>query len=183
MTRTLRILTVPLLLALALAGCAQNGGDNDNGIATAGGAKATPSASADAGVNLSDDERRLKFAECMREQGIDMPDPGDGPGVRIRVGEGTDPKKVDAAMEACKKYAPNGGEPPKLNAEQLEQARKFAKCMRSNGVPDFPDPGADGRITMQRRAGDGGPSEETVEAAMEKCRQFQPRFQSPGTTR
>jgi hypothetical protein len=179
MTRTLRILTVPLLMALALTGCAQNGGDNDDGIATAGGTP-TASASADAGEKLSDEEMRLKFAECMREQGIDMPDPGNGPGVRIRVREGTDPKKVDAAMEACKQYAPNGGEPPKLNAEQLEQARKYAKCMRENGVPNFPDPGSDGRITMQRRQGDGGPSEETIEAAMEKCRQFAPFRQSRG---
>lgn len=27
-----------------------------------------------------------------------------------------------------------------------EQGRKFAQCMRDNGIPDFPDPGPDGRI-------------------------------------
>ena len=71
-----------------------------------------------------------------------MPDPGPTARrrVRIRAGEGTDPEKVEAAMEACKQYAPNGGEPPKLNPEQLEQMRKFAQCMRDNGVRTFPDP-------------------------------------------
>jgi hypothetical protein len=172
MTRTLRILTVPLLMALALAGCAETGGDN-NGIATAGG-NASASPSAGAGEELSDDERRLKFAECMRENGIDMPDPGEGGGgVRIRAGEGTTPEEVDAAMKACKQYAPNGGEPIKLSPEQVEQMRKFAKCMRENGVPEFPDPDPNGRVAIQRRRGQGA-DEKTFEAAQEKCRQFRP---------
>jgi hypothetical protein len=164
-----------LLLALALAGCA-GPADGDDGIATAAGGKASPSASASPAEKLTDDERRLKFAECMRGQGIEMEDPGtDRGGVRFRVGEGNKPGDMEAAMQKCKAYAPNGGEPPKLNAEQLKQMRAFAKCMRENGIPDFPDPDASGRLTFQRRAGKGL-RDDAFKEAQEKCRELQPRL-------
>jgi len=177
MMKLLRLAAVPALAALALAGCAEAKGA-DNGIATAGGASASPSAEA-AGAKLSEEERRLKFAECMRGEGIDMPDPqtegGRGERVRIRAGEGMEPEKVEAAMKVCKEFAPNGGEPIKLNPEQLEQMRKFSKCMRENGVPEFPDPQAEGGIRI--RAGQGSdldPESDEFQAAEEKCRQFRP---------
>jgi hypothetical protein len=173
---TNRLTTASLALALGfsltVAGC---GDDGDNGkIATAGGASASPTASAAA--KLSDDERRLKFAECMRGQGIEMDDPGKGEGVRLRFGKGTSPEKAEAAMKACKEYAPNGGEPLKLNPEQAEQMREFAKCMRANGVPNFPDPDANGRIMLKNLGGGAGldPDSEEFKAAGEKCRQLRP---------
>ncbi|MFI7213784.1 hypothetical protein [Micromonospora maritima] len=168
------MLLLPALLALALAGC---GGADDDGpaVATAGGGGAKPSASA-AGATLSDSDRQLKFAQCMREQGINMPDPEAGGGPAFRFDEGTDPQKIEKAMEQCRDLLPNGGQAPQLDDQQMEQLRNMAKCMRENGVPDFPDPGADGRI--QIRPGNGGmdPNDPTMKTALEKCRQYAPQL-------
>lgn len=51
-------------------------------------------------------DRLVKFAQCMREQGIDVPDPGsDGGRVAFRMVEG-DREKFDAARKACEHVAP-----------------------------------------------------------------------------
>jgi hypothetical protein len=57
-------------------------------------------------------ELALKFARCMREQGIDFPDPQfqSGGGVTQRVGGGTGPNdpRFRDAEEKCSKYSPKG---------------------------------------------------------------------------
>src|ERR1051326_7169841 len=90
------------LIVLALGGCAKPAAHA--GVATAGGtASASPSASV---PEMTDGERAIKFAQCMRDHGIDMPDPqtDGGGGVAINLSDGTDPKAVDAAMAQCKAY-------------------------------------------------------------------------------
>jgi len=63
-----------------------------------------------------------KFAACMRQQGVDMPDPvaGGGPGAgqaRRSAGPGSGSRfdraspKVEAAMKACEDKLPRGGGP------------------------------------------------------------------------
>jgi hypothetical protein len=37
-----------------------------------------------------------------------------------------------------------------MSASQRQQALKFAECMRSNGVPDFPDPTQTARSDASR---------------------------------
>ena len=88
----------------------------------------------------------LEFARCMRDQGLDFPDPrpdGDG-GVQIggpNVGD-RDPRKMERAHEACEKHL-DAVEPPELTsaekAEMKEQALRHSRCMREQGL-DFPDP-------------------------------------------
>ena len=102
-------------------------------------------------------EAALQFAKCMREHGIDMPDPvvqkADGSGetqVAIQVGgEGPgvnkiDPKEMEAANKDCQHLmADAGGTFNKPSAEDQakmqEQTLAFAKCMREHGI-DMPDP-------------------------------------------
>ena len=167
-----QMLAIPVLLALALSGCGA-GGDDGGGVATAGGAKAEATAS---GTPVSDHDRQLAFARCMRENGVDMPDPEAGGRPGFRFGADVDQQKVQAAMEKCQDKLPNGGQGPQLNPEQAEQMRVLAKCMRENGVPDFPDPDADGRV----RIGTGGNAidigDPAMKAALEKCRQHAPQF-------
>jgi hypothetical protein len=138
-----RIVVVAACL-VTVAACASDPGE---GIATAGGgggSEAGPSPT----LSLSDEERALKFAECMREQGIDMPDPqvagpgGGGPvvaGGRIG-GPGQSTEEIQAALEACRQYAAivDGGAP--LDPAAQEQLLRFAQCMRDHGVESFPDP-------------------------------------------
>ncbi|MFK3981802.1 hypothetical protein ACI2K4_15675 [Micromonospora sp. NPDC050397] len=168
------LLALPALLALALTGCGTpTEGDQ---VATAGGAGgAEPTASSSA-VALDNAERQLRFAQCMRENGVDMPDPDPAEKGRVRIGAGDDPGKAQAAMEACRQFLPNGGEGRKLDPEQAEQMREMARCMRENGVPDFPDPGADGTLKIDKGLlGGKGLDDPTFRAAMEKCEQLRPK--------
>jgi hypothetical protein len=63
-------------------------------------------------------EAMQKMAQCMREHGVDVPDPGEDGLVEIhkesKDGKGTnaaginpDDPKVEAAIKACQKYMPN----------------------------------------------------------------------------
>ncbi|RCG31378.1 hypothetical protein DQ384_11770 [Sphaerisporangium album] len=54
-------------------------------------------------------DRMLKFAQCMREHGIPMEDPGPDGRVMINIPPGTPEEKVKAAHAACKEFEPGGG--------------------------------------------------------------------------
>ncbi|MET7960542.1 hypothetical protein ABZ356_30370 [Micromonospora zamorensis] len=167
-----QMLAIPILLALALAGCGA-GGDDGGGVATAGGAKSSATAS---GAPVGDSDRQLDFARCMRENGVDMPDPEAGGRPGFRFGGDVDQQKVQAAMEKCRDKLPNGGQGPQLNPEQAEQMRTLARCMRENGVPDFPDPDADGRVQIGQGDKAINIGDPAMKAALEKCRQHAPQF-------
>jgi hypothetical protein len=69
--------------------------------------------------------------------------------------------------------APAGATP---SPAELEERRKSAKCMRENGVEDFPDPDANGHILYY---GD----DPDMESASAKCDERQPgdRVREPGS--
>ena len=58
------------------------------------------------GLDAAAQERMLEYARCMREQGIDLPDPGADGGLRAEVGNGVDPQSAEfrAAEQACRQY-------------------------------------------------------------------------------
>jgi len=63
---------------------------------------------------------------------------------------------------------------------QLQQdALKYAQCMRSSGVPNFPDPNAGGGFLFQAGAGID-PSSRVFKAAQLKCRKLMPGGGPPG---
>lgn len=174
--RTAAVLGLLLALASTATGCARPGGGD--GVASAGG---TPTASASSAAGNSrpdpvkDQENFLKYAQCMRDHGVDMPDPKmDGGGISMMIPDGTDKMKVDAANTECKKLLPNGGEPMKADPGMQEKMRKFAQCMREHGVPDFPDPSEDGGIRLDGSSG-LDPQSETFKNAENACKEFQPK--------
>lgn len=151
-----------------LAAC---GGAKDEGVATAGGARPGASASAAA---LDKQEQGRKFAACMREHGVDMPDPEPGDQMRADLAK-IDKDKLQPAMEACKTLLPNGGEAVDLDPQQVEQLRAFAKCMRENGVENFPEPDDTGKLRLDGALGELRTSPEFAKA-LEKCRAIVPNF-------
>ncbi|MFF7249256.1 hypothetical protein ACFZBU_35730 [Embleya sp. NPDC008237] len=155
-----------LALAFALTGCGSDDGDEDRGVASAAG-KNAPQAAASAAPSLSRDEMGVKYAECMRKNGVSMEDPLPGQGVTLKL-DGSVPKEtVTKAEEACRTLAPQGQAGPGGDAESEERGRKFAACMRENGVQDFPDPEPGQRgVRMER----GTQEDPEFEAAIEKCR-------------
>jgi hypothetical protein len=89
-------------------------------------------------------DAQLAFAKCMREHGVDMPDPEPGErGLELRVPEGVSPDEVNQAQEACDHHL-ESIEPPELSEEELQERKEaalaHARCMRENGVENFPDP-------------------------------------------
>jgi hypothetical protein len=108
----------------------------------------------------------FKFSACMRDHGItNFPDPkvsssggssGSGATRIAMVVPATFAKSPHfaAASRACRGIlpAPGGGNPVSIAAAL--QARKkyllaFAQCLRAHGVPNFPDPTAQGQLTLE----------------------------------
>jgi hypothetical protein len=140
----------------------------------------TSSASSDANTTATTDQQAVKFAECMRANGVRaFPDP-DASGTltidAIANGSSIDTSSTafKQAIAACKSLQPPGFVGHKRSAEEQDNALKFAQCIRDNGVKDFPDPTPDGPLVDTNRipssAGNGGMS--TLNAAMQKCRDF-----------
>ncbi len=116
-----------LLLAALIAACGSTG--QPSGTDT-GAANAAPGGKT----------RDVEFSDCMRSHGVtNFPDPGPN-GLQIPVNVNTQSPSFRSAQNACKRYLPNGGNPPATSASQRGAALAFAKCMRTHGVPQFPDP-------------------------------------------
>jgi hypothetical protein len=129
-------------------------------------------------------EGALKYAKCMREHGVDMPDPqrvGSG-GIRQTM-KGTPGSrgKLEAANKDCQKYMQiGGGETPSASeqAKIKDAGLAYAKCMRAHGV-DMPDPkfsSNGGGSTFQlggpgKKGGSTGPNPDspTFKAADKAC--------------
>ncbi|MFI6515793.1 hypothetical protein ACIBF1_09560 [Spirillospora sp. NPDC050679] len=156
-------------IAVVLGGSACGGGDGDSGVASAkSGAAASGSASPTA--TLSKEDAQLKFARCMRANGVDVPDPGSGD-KQVAVGrQGKDREKVERAVEKCRPYLEAGGVIPDLkDPEVRDRFVKFAQCMRGQGV-DVPDPGPDGKWRISTK----GVPPERLEKAQRACRHLMP---------
>jgi hypothetical protein len=140
--RTLMMAVVVPLLMVALAACGSSG--SGDGVASAGGTRSSSPAP------RTGDDSGLKFARCMREHGVDIPDPE--PGKLPPVVDGPPDSKEHEALESCEQFLPSGGEVEKISAEDLEKVRQYARCMREHGV-DMPDPSPDGSLTGGAIAG------------------------------
>jgi predicted small lipoprotein YifL len=168
MTKRLKAMLAALALAGLLAACGSDGGSSSGSddVASVSGDDSDEQAQGDDQADT--EEELLDWVECMRDEGIDIPDPTrdedgnlviDGPGIHLGGGDSegstssddeggggdeptVDPEEMDAAMETC-------GEPPALGPSDIseedrqemeENALEFAECMRDEGIEDFPDP-------------------------------------------
>jgi hypothetical protein len=119
-------------IGLAVAGCAALAGCGSTGAPSG----TVTNAGSPSGKNAS---QALDFAKCMRAHGVsNFPDPN-GTGIRITPSIAQSPD-FQSAQNACKQYLPNGGQPPLTAPGDRAAALAFAKCMRTHGVPNFPDP-------------------------------------------
>ncbi len=84
----------------------------------------------------------LPFSRCMRSHGVpNFPDANNSskfPGARTL---GVSNSLFQAAENKCRPLLPNGGQSAQAASPQLlDKVLKFARCMRSHGVPNWPDP-------------------------------------------
>ena len=109
----------------------------------------------------------LAYAQCMRDNGYaEFPDPTPDGGIRFQITPDGAPR-VHKAAAACQHLAPEGMRDEQITSEALEALLKLSQCVRENGVPDFPDPDADGRYNL--RGISNGPDDPQLKAAMDAC--------------
>ncbi|MGW8486714.1 hypothetical protein [Streptomyces sp. NPDC055886] len=90
------------------------------------------------------EDQALEHRKCLREQGLDIPEPKPGEnGMGVTIDGGSMGKeKMEKAFKACEDKAVGGG-PKELTQAEKDKAVAYARCMRQNGF-DMPDPKFDG---------------------------------------
>lgn len=171
-----------------VAGC--GGSSGSGGVAHLESASSSSSASdpvgtAPGGSQEGSAEREKKLAaysQCMRTHGVpEFPEPVEG---HLQLNatrsgahtSGVDPEapQFKAAQQACKSLQPAGLSSPAQSSELQAKALKFAACMRSHGVPKFPDPQvSEGRVLMRIGAG-VNPQSPQFQEAQSACRSLAP---------
>ena len=129
---------------------------------------------------IEGEEAILEFVACLRENGLDLPDPqfgSEGPRMDPSALMGIDFRSSDFldAMAACQDLlaAVQPEIDPEQQAEQVEQQLAFAECLRREGI-DFPDPDPVRGFTLGAMRGDDGelaidPFSADFQAASETC--------------
>jgi hypothetical protein len=143
-----------LLIGVLFAGC--GGGSPNGGVASLGAhtsashsSSTSGAASASEGHEASPASQAIAYTSCMHTHGVpNFPEPqvsehGGATSIKmaVPVGVGKNPR-FKAASEACRKLMPGGGPDSQapLTPAQQEQYLRAAACIRSHGVPNFPDP-------------------------------------------
>jgi hypothetical protein len=160
-------------VSLVAAGCGGGGSSGADSGSAAGAAGS--SGGSDLNAQLAE------WSQCMRENGVpNFPDQRAVNGqVQLSLPADVDPNspQFQQATEACRSLSPlqqNGG--GATSPEQQDQILKFVKCMRKNGVPDFPDPTTGGGVIV----GSGiDPNSPQFQSAMQACQSLLP---AGGTT-
>jgi hypothetical protein len=144
-------------LVLTVAGCGSGHGGAGAGAGSAA---------------AGEQDMNVKFAQCMREHGVSIPDPVPGrPGIRISGKKG-DEAKVDAALRACQKYSPKRDmdmNDPAVRDRML----KTAQCLREHGI-DAPDPAPGQGLRVHMKGNDA-----KAQQAMTECQKLMPTPSSP----
>jgi hypothetical protein len=124
------------------------------------------------------------YSACMRSHGVpNFPDPDSKGRIKITSGVSASGKKTgvdvnspqfERARKACDKLLPNGGRPTAAQqAYEQQQMLKFAQCMRSHGVPKFPDPKPGGALSLGVKAG-VDPNTPQFQTAQRACQKLVP---------
>lgn len=122
------------------------------------------------------DAARVRLQECLREQGLDLPEGGPGGG---GAGDGGQPDidrdELQEAMEACAEFRDEAfGDITEEDRQEMQDAfAKFAQCMRDEGI-DVPEiqpggggpPGGGNQLDMD---------DPDVQTAIEQCQDELPQ--------
>ena len=158
MSRTLRPLVALGLIALTGAGCGSTAASKPSTASS--GAHPKPSAQ----------EKAVKFAECMRGNGVPhFPDPD--PKGEFEFGVDVTREVWLKAVDACKALKPPGALSSKRTPKEQSAGLRFAQCVRDHGVKDFPDPvNGEPLIDTYKIPSSNKPGGMTIlNAAMHKC--------------
>ena len=157
LTPWMAVMAAMAVVTLLATAC---GSRRDEGVASVGQGQRAPQdgGGQEDGQRAKDPEKAmLDFARCMREHGVDMPDPEPGQGGVTRFeapsgGAALPPEsKFMEADKACRHLMGDAG-PSKLGPEDQKEMQDamlaFARCMREHGV-EVPDPQPGGGIVAE----------------------------------
>jgi hypothetical protein len=175
-----------VVLALLAAGCGGSSSETDDSAVASidDESSATPAADTSGGTTGAEPEdfqqAALEFTQCMRDHGIDMPDPDFSEGrVGVQIGgpeSDIDPSDPDfqAAQEECGEILESAR--PQLSEEDQQAFQdaflEYAQCMRDHGI-DMPDPDfseGGGGVRIGGPDSDFDPNDPDFRAADEECR-------------
>jgi hypothetical protein len=177
---------LPTMVLVLLAASCGGGNDSNRGVASIDdlstettATTASPSAGDDP---ATDEEKVLEFAACMREQGIDFPDPvvdSDGNvGFDLTMLQklvDVDRDELEKAFEPCAPFLEgvDFGFDRIFDAEFQDDLVAFSECMRANGF-DIPDPDFTGLAEGKPLYPQLNLDDPDFEAAFDACRDTLP---------
>jgi hypothetical protein len=148
-----RVLGAAVVALVALSAC---GGAAGGGVASEDTERGS----------LDEEVQALAFAECMRGNGVDMPDPTPGQeGLREAlhgIEDDYDEATIEQAIAACEDFLPQRVHEGGHDAARDEAMLALAECLRDQGL-EVPDNLFEG----------GGPhdvEDDELRTAMEECR-------------
>jgi hypothetical protein len=175
---------VGLLATIGLLAAACGVGSKDPGAASVGSTTATTVTSSGSSGSGSSGEasqsQQLQLAQCMRSHGVpNFPDPSPGGGQLNAIsaaGINTQSPTYQAGKHACEKYTPAANMTPAQSAAENTKGLEVSQCMRSHGVPNFPDPitGPTGGQAINLRGSGIDQNSPTYQAANQACQSIIP---------
>jgi hypothetical protein len=147
-------LAILLAAAIVLAACSSAPGSSPGArpqsVASAGARSAATTITSQPAASNSgpgqpsadDSSAALQFSQCMRAQGVsDFPDPSPGGELNLNASDVSPSSPTfQAAQRSCQKYVSAGTPTGHALTQDLNQLLRYAKCIRSHGVINFPDP-------------------------------------------
>jgi hypothetical protein len=166
-------------LALLVAACSS--GSDAGEVASLAAGEDSPAA--DVVDSIDDEPALIGFSACMRDQGMDFPDPivdGDGyPRFDFSNPEDIDRDALFEAGEACRDHLEGVvlGLPDFDTAEFNDTFLEYAACMRESGFEDMPDR-IDLTAIMRGQELSIDPTDPSFIAADEQCRDIFAEFRA-----
>ena len=168
------------------------GGSSDSEVPRVASTNSSGTSTSRSSSSASSKGNPAAYSACMRKHGVpNFPDPDSSGGIKLTSGQTKDGKKtgVDtnspqfaSAQKACRSLLPNGGRPSaEAQAKEVQSALAFARCMRSHGVPKFPDPEIrpDGGMLQTLGSEDVNTESPQFKNAQQACHKLVP--DGPGT--
>ena len=167
---------VRILLLLSIFSACTIGGEESQGVVTI--ESTTETTIADEEITF--EEGVLDFAQCMREEGINFPDPTfdiDG-NPQFDNLEIENEEEFESAFENCEDILRNAlpeqfDLDPEVEAALVDASLEFSQCMREQGI-DFPDPKPGEFGFFAFRDADIDFTSEAVQNAFEICQPENP---------
>lgn len=155
---------------LLLAGC------------QSGASGSTPAAPASASGSQDLVAIGREYAQCVRDHGVPTyPDmivvgghltlPDDASGDAAEQALRANPEAAQACRHILERLPAEAQKERGLSAQDRESLLKYAQCMRENGIPEWPDPRADGSFPIAGTPLESEAKSARMQAATQACRQ------------